>query len=205
MTATPIIQRQLVELDGRFQHHVFRSNLRLRHARAESDRRHQGPELHHRRYPAAPRQEVRGAERAISTDARGGPPSTTRWIVATASTSPTAPTASRSGGHVPAAYPTSAYPGTATRASPSSACRPPTNEKARLGRQDGAASTSAPENIVVFRYADDQGTPPQFAPTEEEFQLTRTTSLDLNAPAMLLGRHLSRPCLRKTMNFPQVP
>jgi branched-chain amino acid transport system substrate-binding protein len=30
--------------------------------------------------------------------------------------------------------------------------------------------STGPDNIVVFRYADDQGTPLQFAPSEEEFQ-----------------------------------
>ena len=30
--------------------------------------------------------------------------------------------------------------------------------------------STGPDNIVVFRYADDQGTPLQFAPSEEELQ-----------------------------------
>ena len=30
--------------------------------------------------------------------------------------------------------------------------------------------SSGAENIVVFRYTDDQGTPLQFAPTEDEFK-----------------------------------
>jgi hypothetical protein len=30
--------------------------------------------------------------------------------------------------------------------------------------------SEGPENVVVFRYADDQGDPLQFAPSEEDFK-----------------------------------
>jgi hypothetical protein len=32
------------------------------------------------------------------------------------------------------------------------------------------ALSEGPENVVVFRYSDDQGQPLQFAPSEEDFQ-----------------------------------
>ena len=173
----PIIQRQLVEFGhGRLQQHLFLQSRRLRHARAQPDRGHQGPELHHRRHSRRGLQrEVQGADRPASTPTPGAARRSTTpsgsWR--SRSTSPTASIARRSAmrcGRPPTTI--SACPATATRASTNGACKLPTSTRSwstKSGkhgaacRRDRRTSSSSATPMI-------KGTPLQFAPSEEEFQ-----------------------------------